>query len=628
MKPQIICQSLCLLLVFFSNALLAKNELSSNDFQTFLNDYQQNFSALSQHPEILSQANSEQLKRINTIRNTSAYSYMHPVQIKGFELEDLTGTDLNTLSLAAFYNNQLIPIPFQFDEFDETGLIYIEGISENKIDGKAGKLNATDELLFMYRDSSPEKLNKSNYKHNNKTVLKEIEITFPNEASRYVYLLKNSNERSNADYVRPKLTDKEGSFESNYIKIRFNRNNMSLIEEISLKSSKNPTENIFDSLYFRLSAGFLNQRARINLDSRHNIKAKALGFKDGPIRTIFLVEAKAKLAGIPAVTANFNLSFYEQAAKLKSRFGVDKSKLEFFQFASYLAPLLRRPELYVEMDFVNTQGAHFGFESLGLTTTVVIDGKMSAQEKQLNDLGLPGNWIWLNSNKNWQMMLSNFLPLAEDGLAQHLLEGNRFYLNYQDNQNPKTKRENFPGASPRIVIAGEGFPKVLIELFRAFDMDILNEFDFSRQITVGETNRIIKKIHEQGKLDKIDNIIRKQLLSLKKQGIITSNEDLINAILADMNQIGIAGMSKDQTKFLVTHAMSAIKSFETFRVLDIGIAFGEAIETLNLDPDNIHYQAKDSTLWWPVDVGDPDTFYQTLNTSAKVSIVNILNAND
>lgn len=611
-------QSFVSLILFslLSNLAMSSEVLSTPELNNFLANYQQNFSALADHPEILKKANSKQLKQINTIRNTSVYSYMHPVQIKGFELEALAGQKLSALSLVTLSNNKLIPVPFQFDEFDETGLIFIEGLSENKVDGELGVLNATDELLFMARDASTERITTAL----SKQVLDEIEITFPNETPRYVYLVKDKQERSDADYVHPALNENEGSFESNYIKIRFDRNNMSLIKEISLKTGAQAGENIFDSLYFRLSAGFLNKHARINLDSRQNIKAKALGFKDGPIRTIFLVEAKARVAGIPAVTANFNLSFYEQAAKLKSRFAVDKSKLEFFQFASYLAPLLRRPELYVEMDFVNTQGATFGFESLGLNTTVLIDGTMSDAENKLNELGLPGNWVWFNSNKDWQMMLSNFLPLAEDGLAQHLLEGNRFYLNYQDDMNKKTKRENFAGASPRIVIAGEGLPKVLIALFRAFDMDILNEFDFSRQITVGETNRIIKKINEQGKLDKIDKIIRKQLVSLQEQGIIKNNDDLVKALLADMNQIGIAGMNKEQTKFLVTHAMAAIKSFDTFRVVDIGIAFGKAVEQLDLNPDEIHYQAKDNTLWWPVDVENSDVFYQALNNSATVHI--------
>src|SRR5690606_19699114 len=150
----------------------------------------------------------------------------------------------------------------------------------------------------------------------------------------------------------------------------------------------------------------------------------------------------------------------------------------------------------------------------------------------------------------------------------------------------------------------------------------LNEFDFSRQITVGETIRIIKKIQAQGKLDKIDHIIREQLLSLQAQGIIKNNQDLIEALLADMNQIGIAGMSKEQTRFLATHAMNAINSFDTFRIVDIGIAFGEAVELLDLNPDQIHYQAKDNTLWWPVDVGNPEQFYQLLNTSASITINN------
>ncbi len=613
-------------ILFFPVLTLLSNSSSAaipeTQFSEFIHTYQTQYQALSENPDLFSKASSEQLRQINTIRGTSLYSYMHPVVIKGFKFPELQGHALDTLSVQTLVNGKLQPIPFQIDEFDETGLIFIEGVNEHPVDGETGKLNATDELLFMFRDASIEPL-----KQKPAYVLAEIKVSFPNEAARYVYLVKNQSARSPADYVHPALDEKEGVFESAYIKIRFQRENMSLIEEISFKTGAQQGENIFDSLYFRLSAGLFNKHTRINLDSRQNIKAKALAVKDGPIRVIFLVEAKARVAGIPAVTANFNLSFYEQAAKLKSRFAVDKSKLEFFQFASYLAPLLRRPELYVEFDFVNTQGALFSFESLGKNNQVRIDGKMSEAEHQLNELGLPGNWVWFNSNKDWQMMLSNFLPLAEDGLAQHLLEGNRFYLAYEDVSESaaraQKKRERFDGASPRIKIVGEGLPKVLIALFRAFDTDILNEFDFSRQITVGETNRIIRKIHAQGKLEKIDRIIRKQLLAMKEQGVITNNEELIEALLADMNQIGIAGVSKEQTRFLVTKAMSAIKSFDTYQTVDIGIAFGEAVEELDLDPDKIHYQAKDNTLWWANDVGDPESFYQMLNQDAHIEIIHL-----
>src|SRR5690606_10262948 len=128
---------------------------------------------------------------------------------------------------------------------------------EHKVDGELGKLNATDELLFMFRDASITRLTK----RTSRTILKEITIQFPNEKPRYVYLVKDNAERNQADYVRPSLNEHEGVFESNYIKIRFDKHNISLIKEISLKTGEQAGENIFDSLYFRLSAGFLNKHA-------------------------------------------------------------------------------------------------------------------------------------------------------------------------------------------------------------------------------------------------------------------------------------------------------------------------------------------------------------------------------
>lgn len=120
------------------------------DDPTYLVNNQALLRALT--PEQLSQA----IERLDMTH----YAYLHPVVLKGKEIPELIGQPVGDISVMGVRGGRMQPIPFQIDEMDQKGWVYLPEVSPNKLEGTYGKIDPVDEpvdeVVFMYRDTGYE----------------------------------------------------------------------------------------------------------------------------------------------------------------------------------------------------------------------------------------------------------------------------------------------------------------------------------------------------------------------------------------------------------------------------------------------------------------------------------------
>ncbi|MBV1870170.1 MAG: hypothetical protein KUG76_04615, partial [Gammaproteobacteria bacterium] len=116
--------------------------------------------------------------------------------VKGSELP-IIGQSTEGYSVMAVEGAKLSPIPFQFDDRNIKGLVFIPGASV-KVDGKENMVEEQDELAFMYRDMGS-KVNSEVMASLEGAIISEFEIN-EEGVSRYAYLVKGNSQRSDKVY--------------------------------------------------------------------------------------------------------------------------------------------------------------------------------------------------------------------------------------------------------------------------------------------------------------------------------------------------------------------------------------------------------------------------------------------
>src|SRR5699024_5308009 len=106
-------------------------------------------------------ARPEDMDKVVHGLETNTYTYLAPVIIPAANIPQAQGLANGQLTLMAIKDGKLKEIPFQIDEYDNTGLIWVNDISKNDPEGKPGTFDGFDELIFMYRDAGLEPLTHS-----------------------------------------------------------------------------------------------------------------------------------------------------------------------------------------------------------------------------------------------------------------------------------------------------------------------------------------------------------------------------------------------------------------------------------------------------------------------------------
>ncbi|MDX1803239.1 MAG: hypothetical protein R3292_04105 [Alcanivorax sp.] len=570
-------------------------------FKHFVDFYKADPSALQRWATGLANISTDQLDRTLKALDTTQFTYLYPMEIKGYDLARDNGIPISQLSLMAVRAGKLVPIPFQFDEFDSSGLIWIDGFNDHDPEGKPGIFDDFDELVFMFRDGGQERYTAGKQTLKQGKILEEIRLDSPRNAPRYIYLVRNNPQRSRADYVKVNLD--KGRVATTIMQMDYNPKDFTEIQGMSPRLGPHKGENVFDNFYVNISTGILNQNLRVDLDTRKNIKATPIAVHDGPVRASMLVKARIWYAFLPTFfSQKFQVDFYEQAVTIPSRFAIGSMRvLKFFLL------FLRDPRIHFAVDFHNLQGARVTFQTVyNNKQEGVVDGKMSRFEKTMKATRLPGDWLYMDSNQGWDMFFSNQMPVVPHGLFDSFLDGLHMNMFYEDNPNDTTRYERYPGASPRIGFDSEGLPRTAINLLGA-----IPHLHYADMDSLGEAIVALAKAEKDGAFKKYDAVVNTRLTELKKEGRITTVSQLADAFLADLDRMNFSGIPRDTFNKLIRQAIldttPAVNQVHHGKVLARMV---ELAKQQGIDITRLRYATMDNTLWFPswVGPGGPDDF--------------------
>ena len=580
-----------------------KGNLPERYFQTFVEMYKKDPSALARYPGGLQNISSEQLHRAIVGLDTTHFTYMYPMSIRGYEFPKLKGTPNNRLSLMAVRGGHMIPIPFQIDEYDRSGLIWIDGHNQSPPEGTPGDFDDFDELVFMFRDGGQETYNPDVHGKIDGKVLREIRLDSSRNNPRFVYLVLDNPQRSDADYVSVDL--KKGHIDSTVVEMDYDPKNIANIKHVAPKAGPKHGQNVIDNIYLNISTGILNQNLRVGLDTLNNIRAVPVAIKDGPVRVSMLVKARIWYLYLPTFfSQQFMINFYEQAFVIPSRFAIDSMHtLKFFLL------FLRDPRIELAVDFDNLEGARVTFQTVykNEDDMGVVDGKMSDFEKKMNATRLPGDWLYMDSNQGWDMFFANHMPVVPNGLFDAFLDGMQMHMLYQDDITDTRDYERFPGAHPRVGFTSSGLPRTAIKL-----MGSIPKLNYSKMGSLGEAIIALADPKNRSKFDDYNAVVATVLQRLKNSGRITTVEQLADAFIADLSRMRFTGMSRDDLDSLVHDALVQTTKDPAF--IDHGAVLAKMVELSKqrgLDIKQLRYATMDNTLWFPdwVGPGGPRDFY-------------------
>ena len=590
-----------------------QNGVSGETLQEFVREYRVNPGALDKLRDELRDISPEQMRDAVRALDTTHFTYLYPLTIPGEDFSRARGEKLERLSLMAVRGGQLRPVPFQFDQYDQEGLIWIEGVSRNDLLGERGKLSDHDELVFMFRDGGRQAWAPEEHGTIEGDILHEIELQSPHNAPRYLYLVRDNPERSDVRYVD--VDEETGRVRTTVMEMDFNPRNLADIGFIASRFGPHAGENVFDSIHLELSTGILNRNLRVRLDTDSNIRAQPRAVHSGPVRSTMLLRARIWYFGLPTVFRHdFNVQFYEQGIVIPTQFAI-----ESMGALRYLVGLLRDPEMELSVDFRNLEDARVTFDAVySERERGIVDGYMSPFEEKMNLARMPGDWLHLDSRRGWNLFFVNRVPVTEGGLFDSFLDGTRLNMVYRDDPEDTLDHQRFRGADPRLGYATKGLPEPALDLLRAMPRMP------GRVNTLGEAILYMEeRARTRGALDNYDKATRGVLEELVEAGKLDSVETLANAFLYDMGRMRFVGLDQDELRELMRDAMlKAIDDPADVRHGKVLTALVALAEERDIDLRRLRFATMENALWFPVDTGEygPRGFYREVRNPPRYRI--------
>ena len=399
-----------------------------------------------------------QLDELITELDFTHFTFLHVMQLKGEELGgELLGQSLENISLMAVRGGQLKPIPFQVDEFgEEYGWIYVPGKSPGKVDGVHQQLDAVDELIFMYRDTSKYRFDAEKMMVPEGKIAKELKFTPEIGPERYAYILLDNPLRSKADYANIRIEKEATYVNTTFYHTESDPKSFIEFRDFQAHIGSKQFTNVLDAIRINAAAGIFFEWARGAVDN-DNVRIHIIGAQDGPVRVASLAKLEIYFANIQLFSLYTQVNFYDQGIHIPNRTEVGA--------AGSFAKIFRDPTIEVALDFVDATNAVVSAASVWDDFgTGVVDGKMTEMELMVNQLPLPGDWIWMDSKQGWDVFMQITLP-------PELTDGMHTAMLYLDDPNATTDWERYPGAKPRIGIRTKGLP-VNIGTFHELELDI------------------------------------------------------------------------------------------------------------------------------------------------------------
>ncbi|MFZ5722485.1 MAG: hypothetical protein ACOY33_02375 [Pseudomonadota bacterium] len=554
---------------------------------------------------ILERLSAPQMAQAIAATGNTHFTWLYPMILRAQDYPALEGLPIGQLSVVALHDGRVVPIPFQIDEFDTRGLVYIPGVPtpgllnpgfikrERKPDGIAGRYDRGDELVFMYRDAglrraTPEELEKMHGK-----VLAVLELKRDGLAPRYAYVMKDQPLRSKADYVDVDVA--RGTAQTTVADIEWDPSSMAKLKKIAPRVGPSSGKNIVDGVYGEVSTGLMQKNLRFSLNTTDNIRVQAVAVRDGPVRAVLLVKLRIFYAGLPVFHDFVNAALYEQGGSLLARV-----RLDSLDAAKYFINLIKEPRIEATIDFANLDGAEVRWEAVhDSPERAIVDGHMSPIENTMNTVRMPGDWLWMDSRRGWQFFFSNNFSVEPDGLLQAFLSGMDLHMVYEDGADLTRKGERIPGGGPRFGISTRGMPTIVNSLLTS-----LRGVDLSKLEGVEDLIDQMIALEEKGELDRLNQTINLVHRRLIESGRIDDLEDLAEMLVRDVRRLGFRPADQEKLVRLARRSIIEGGNLQDYRIGHVLRVMKQVAREEGFDFNKLQFAMLDNTLWFPDSVGE------------------------
>lgn len=591
-------------LVAVAQAVAAATPVTDEEFATLVHAVEREPGAMNRHRNILERLSAEQMSRAITGTGNSHFTWLYPMVLRAQDHPEIAGTPIGQLSLVAVRGEKIVPIPFQIDEFDTRGLIYIPGVAtpsplnpgfikrQRDADGVAGIYDRSDELVFMFRDGGARPARAEEIAAIKGTVLATIKLSRDGLPTRYVHVMKGYPQRSATDYVKVDLG--HGKMQTTVADVEWDPDSMALLKRVAPRVGPSSGKNIVDSVYGEVSTGLLQKDLRFSLNTTNNIRIQPVAVRDGPVRAVLLVKVRIFYMGLPVFHDFINVAMYEQGASLLARL-----RLDSLDAAKYFINLIKEPRIEASIDFADMEGAEVRWQAYeDSPERAVVDGVMSPVENMMNNTRLPGDWLWMDSKRGWQFFFSNNFSVEPDGLMQAFLEGMTIKMVYEDDPTATRKGERIPGAGPRFGVSTSGMPHIVTSLLTTF-----RGIDLSKLKGVEDLMDQMIALDEKGKLDRLNqniNLIHQRLI---REGKLETLEDVARLQVKDIERLGFRPDDKKKLAKLAHRAILEGGNLEDYRLGKVLKVMKRVAQEEGFDFEKLQYAMLDNTLWFPDQVG-------------------------
>jgi len=449
--------TLVMLMSVWSYAYAAFPKMEESRYKQLLEEYEKNPTLLAEQRDLIKGLSPEQLTGAIEHLGLTHYTYLHPVEIRGKEIPVLLGKFKDNFSVMSVRGGKLIPVPFQIDEYDKNGFVYLEG--EGELDGTLGIVDDNDELVFMYRDTGRERYDPAIMTVDGK-IIKELEFE-KNGQKRYSYLVENSSLRNTSRYVDYDF--KTSTAKNVFYGFKTRTDNFLMFEDFYANVGDRQGHRVLDSVFATIETKVLSQWSpTIRLNTFEDIKAVPLGVVKGPVRDAVIIALTVVVAKVPVFKIRAQMDIFDQMLGFNAKIHVPG--------ADVLTRFLVEPHIIIALDFNEQTGAKVNSAiSPDTDSWAIVDGKMSEFESKMN-IDRKNTWLWLSSGHGWDV-------LARINIPETFPVGVQLY--YQDDPANQIAYENFPGAYPRAGFDVYELPKN----FRDIDLNV--QFFFPDMLGMG-----------------------------------------------------------------------------------------------------------------------------------------------
>jgi len=324
---------------------IAYGKVDAATFEQAVTAYRNDPTYLVNNMPLLRALTPEQLAQAIERLDLTHYSYLYPVVIKGSAVTGLVGQSVERVSVMVVRGNRMQPVPFQIDEMDEKGWVYLPEVSPNKVQGRYGVIDPVDEIVFMYRDTGYEPYDAARHGAVEGRILKELAFEHDGK-QRYAYLVEGDARRNAADYVS--FDAKTGVSRNTYYWFHTDPTNFLDFQDFRANVGPRQDKRVLDAIYGELETGVFTAWPKLRFNTMDNIRPELIFAKDGAVRATGLLKLRIIVAGIPVFNILSQVTIYDQGITLPVSIQIPGGEV--------LTRVLNQPRFILALDFNDIQG--------------------------------------------------------------------------------------------------------------------------------------------------------------------------------------------------------------------------------------------------------------------------------